>query len=184
VPYARSVEVLGLSFDALVMSFQDILLPGTSSAAARAIDKILRASVSIKSHISQILQAVRKLLTQPVNIVDKVKVLEGYAFLVARSFPEEIYLHLSFIMEALQVVDACDSVMALEVLKIVFAVGKTLYTMSPAESNDAHEMAHQIRETVAKFARRFGEDFEVIEVLILPARIDSRSSQTCFSFRC
>jgi len=171
-----------LSLSALDISFQSIHVPAMSSAAARAINKIIRTSSLIKSHIAEVLQAVRQLLTQPVEIVDKIMVVEGYTFLIAQSVPAEDEVRfLSFIIiEALKGVEfsdpnsfCVDSNIALQVLKIIFAVGKTLYTTAPAKLNelawregDGSELADRVRKAVVLFWGLFGEDFEVMEVLI------------------
>ena len=78
------------------------------------------------------------------------------------------------LMEAFGNVDTslCDSIMAFRILKVVFAVGKTLYTTSPGkleskEWTEGHgrEMSEWVRGIVAMFWGRFSEDFEIMEVI-------------------
>ena len=170
-------------------------MPEISSPAARAIDKIIRTSSLIGLHITEVAQAVRQLLSSPADIVDTIYVVEGYTFLVARSIDkDEIPQHISVLIEAFGNVDigSCDSVIALRILKVVFAVGKTLYTTSPGklESKEwieghGREMAEWVRGIVATFSRRFSEDFEVMEV-ILPLtslRIGYHKYGSIFSFQ-
>lgn len=170
-------------------------MPEISSPAARAIDKIVRTSSLIRLHIAEVAQAVRQLLSSPVDIVDTIYVVEGYSFLVARTMDkDEISQHVSVIIEAFEHIDvrSCDSVMALRILKVVFAVGKTLYTTSPGklESKDwieghGREMAERVRGIVATFSRRFSEDFEVMEVTlpVMLLRVGYHEYYPIFSFQ-
>ena len=177
VSYARAIENFGLSFRALETAFQAIQISEISSAAAHAIDKIIRASSLIGSHIPDVAQAVRQLVSSPAYIVDKVRVVEGFTFLISRNIDKEkIPGHCSAIFDVLDTIDirSCNSDTALETLKIVFAVGKTLYTTSPEKSEakvwkegQGRQMAEWVRQTCAIFADRFNQDFEIMEVLKL-----------------
>lgn len=148
-----------------------------ASAAARAIDKIIRASSLIALHIAEVAQAVRQLLSSPIDIVDKVRVVEGYTFLVSQSInKDEIPQHISNLLEAFGTIDigSCDSITALMVLKVISAVGKTLYTTSPRKlesqawtEGHGHEIAEWVRRFIATSSNRFSEDFEIMEVFQL-----------------
>ena len=174
VPYARSLEDFGLSFRALEISFQAIQFTEISTAAARAVDKIIRTSSLVGLHIPEVAQAVQNILSTKLDIVDKVCVVEGYTFLVARSIDKhDLPQHVSEIFSAFGVLDlgSLEVEMALEVLKVVYAVGKTLYTTSPGKLSSGvwadgvgREMAEWVRGVVATFSGRFPEDFEVMEV--------------------
>lgn len=145
-----------------------------ASSASQAIDKIIRTSPLIGLHISEVALAVQQLLSTPVDIVNKIRVVEGYTFLIARSVDEdEIPQHIASLIEPFGSVDigSCDTVMALNILKIVYAIGKTLYTTSPSklDSNkwaggQGREMVEWVRSIVVVFSRRFSEDFEIMEV--------------------
>jgi hypothetical protein len=175
VPYARSLETFGLSFRALEVSFQAIQLPETSSPAARAVDKIIRTSSLIGLHIPEVAHAVQNLLSTTVDVVDKMYVVEGYTFLVAQNVDkEDLPQHISVIFTAFRDLDisSCEVATALEVLKVIYGVGKTLHTTSPAKlTSDAwtegrgREMGEWVREVVATSAGRFSEDFEITEVV-------------------
>lgn len=176
VPYARSLETLGMSFRALEVSFQAIQLPETSSPAARAVDKIIRTSSLIGLHIPEVAQAVQNLLSTTVDVVDKMYVVEGYTFLVARSIDkDELPQHISVIFSAFRDLDisSCEAGTALEALKVIYGVGKTLHTTSPAKltleawkEGRGREMGEWVRGVVATFAGRFPEDFEIMEVVL------------------
>jgi hypothetical protein len=174
VPYAKSLELLGFSFRALEISFQGIQMSEIASPASQAIDKIMRTSPLIGLHILKVGQAVQQLLSTPVDIVCQIRVVEGYMFLIAQSIDEdEIPQHIAYLIEAFGNVDigSCDPVIALNILKIVCAVGKTLYTTSPSKMDSnkwmggqGREMAEWVRGIVIVFSRRFSEDFEIMEV--------------------
>lgn len=174
VPYAKSLEMFGLSFKALEVSFQAITIPSISHSAARSIDKLIRSSALIALHPEEIAQAIHQLISSRVEISDKVVIVEGYTFLVAQSLgKEEIPRHISPVFQAFANLDleSCDSALALEALKVCFAVGRTLYTTAPGKVDALAwtdgvglEMVDWVGRSVAMFSRRFPEDFEVIEV--------------------
>jgi len=173
VPYATSLETFGLSFKALEVSFQAITISSISTSAAHAIDKLIRTSTMIALHVEQIAQAINQLLPTHIEISDKVCIVEGYTFLVAqRVDKEDVPRHVSPVFQAFANldIDSCTSGVALEALKIYFAVGRSLYTASPGElgarawtEGVGLDMANRIGKSVATFSRRFSEDFEVIE---------------------
>jgi hypothetical protein len=142
-------------------------------------------------HIPEVAQLVRRLLLSPVDIVDQIYVVEGYTFLVSqRIHKDEIAQHVSIIIDAFGNVDfeSCDSGTALNVLKVVFAVGKTLYTTAPGNLNSkawteghGREMVEWVRITVATFSRRFSEDFEIMEAFLIVSQANDRSSQISFN---
>jgi hypothetical protein len=175
VSYAKSLELLGLSSRALTFSFHAIQRSEISIAASRAIDKLIRTGTIAGEDFLLLTTAVYHLLSQPIDIVSKTCVVEGYTFLIAQnSDKDQLPQHLSAIMEALGIVDVeqCDSSTALYVLKIIFAVGKTLYTTAPRKlsaptwiEGDGRKMAEWVRGTIATFSQRFPEDFEVMEVI-------------------
>jgi len=114
--------------------------------------------------------------------VDKVCVVEGYTFLLARSIDKhDLPQHVSDIFSAFGVSDlgSLEVEMVLEVLKVIYAVGKTLYTTSPGKLNSGvwtdgvgREMAEWVRGVVATFSGRFPEDFEVMEVVSSCTRLN------------
>ena len=173
VPYAKSLEMFGLSFKALEVSFRAIAVPSISTSAAHTIDKLIRTSAMIALHPEQISQAIHQLLSSAVEISDKVCIVEGYTFFVAQRIgKEDIPRQISPVFQVFSNLEigSCTSEVALEALKIWFSVGRTLYTTSPGEL-DAKSwtegmglaMANWIGQSVATFSRRFSEDFEVIE---------------------
>jgi hypothetical protein len=174
--YSQSLESLGLSFRALETSLREIHVPQISTSASRAIDKILRTSALVTSHLSDIAQAIRHILRVSVEIADKIRVVEGYTALVAQSVDEEqIPQNISVILEAFGSVDtgSCDCDEALEVLKVISAIGKKLYVTSPGKlqvkawtEGNGREMAEWVRDLVSNFSRRFAEVFEVMEVCL------------------
>lgn len=121
--------------------------------------------------------AIHQLVSSRVEISDKVCVVEGLTFLVAQSIEKEaIPQHLAPVVSVFEGLDVggCEAPLALEALKICFAVGRTLYTTSPGKLDAGvwnvgigAEMAEWTRRTVALFSRRFVEDFEVMEVISL-----------------
>jgi hypothetical protein len=118
---------------------------------------------------------VQHLLSTKLDIVDKVCVVEGYTFLVAQSIDKhDLPQHVSEIFSAFGELGlgSCEAGMALEVLKVIYAVGKTLHTTSPGKLTSGvwtdgvgREMAEWVRGVVASFSSRFPEDFEVMEVI-------------------
>jgi len=100
--------------------------------------------------------------------------VEGFAFIIAqKTDKEEIPRHISIIIDVFCNVNIglCDPAVALEMMKIIFAVGKTLYTTSPQKldtkawaERDGRRMVEWVRQTSAVFARRFIGDFEIMEV--------------------
>lgn len=100
--------------------------------------------------------------------------MEGFTFIIAQKIDkEEIPRHISIIVDVFGNVDIglCDPAVALEMMKIIFAVGKTLYTTSPQKldtkawtEGDGLQMVEWVRRTSAVFARRFVGDFEIMEV--------------------
>jgi hypothetical protein len=181
VPYAKSLEVFELSFKALEFSFRAITIPTLSHSAARVIDKLIRSSPTIALRLEEVAYAIHQLLSSPVEISDKVCVVEGLTFLVAQSIEKEaIPQHLAPVVSAFEGLDVggCEAPLALEALKVCLAVGRTLYTTSPAKLDASvwnagigAEMAEWMRRTVAVFSRRFVEDFEVMEVFSLARTI-------------
>lgn len=103
--------------------------------------------------------------------------VEGFTFLIAQSIEKEsIPQHLASVVSAFEGLDvaSCEARLALEALKVCFAVGRTLYTTSPGKLDASvwsvgvgAEMAEWLRSTVAVFSTRFSEDFEVMEVFPL-----------------
>jgi hypothetical protein len=154
-----------------------------STPAARAVDKIIRTSSLVGLHIPEVAQAVQNILSTQLDIVDKVCVVEGYTFLVARSIDKhDLPQHVSEIFSAFGLLDlgSLEAEMALEVLKVVYAVGKTLYTMSPGKLSSGVwmdgvgcQMAEWVRGVVATFSGRFPEDFEVMEVVSSWTRLNA-----------
>jgi len=175
VPYAKSLESFDLSFRALEICFHGIQMSEMSAPASRAIDKIIRTSSLIRLHITEVAQAVQQLLLSSVDIVDTVHVVEGYTFLVAMSIEkDDIPEHISVLMEAFGNVDinSCDPNLAFRILKVVFAIGKTLYSTAPRKLESkgwtegyGREMSEWVRGIVAMFCGRFSEDFEIMEVI-------------------
>jgi len=122
-------------------------------------------------------------------------VVEGYTFLVARSIDiHDLPQHVSEIFSAFGNLDlgSLETEMALEVLKVIYAVGKTLYTTSPGELSTrvwtdgrGREMAEWVREVVASFSGRFPEDFEVMEVVSsgIPLNVGHHEYHPVFSFQ-
>jgi hypothetical protein len=151
-----------------------ILMPELSLSAARAIDEIFRTSSAITSHIPEVTLEVRRLYTKPVDIVDRIFVLQGYTCLLARSLTaDETVTNLGVIIAAIFTVDfdTCDAVTALVVLKAVFAIGKELYSTAPGKleaktwiEGDGRILSEKVRMAVSAFAPRFDKDFEVMEV--------------------
>jgi hypothetical protein len=81
-------------------------------------------------------EAVQNILSAELDIVDKVCVVQGYTFLVARTIDKhDLPQHVSEIFSAFGVLDlgSLEAEMVLEVLKVVYAVGKTLYTTLPGK---------------------------------------------------
>jgi hypothetical protein len=184
--------MFGLSFKALEVSFQAITISSISTAAARAIDKLIRSSAMISLRLQEIAQAIHQLLSSPVEISDKVIIVEGYTFLVAQNVDKDsIPEHIWPIFQAVANLDvgSCDSGMALEALKVCFAVGRTLHATSPGKLDAWNEgigleMAHWMGRSVAVFSRRFPEDFEVMEVFLhCRSEVDFRWLQTLLNFR-
>jgi len=173
VPYAQSLEMFELSFKALEVSFQAITISSISTSAAHAIDKLIRTSTMIALHVEQIAQAINQLLSTHVEISDKVCILEGYTFLVAQTVDkEDVARHISPVFQAFANLEigSCTSGVAVEALKICFAVGRSLYTTAPGELDTRAwtegvglEMVNWMGRSVATFSRRFSEDFEVME---------------------
>lgn len=174
VPYAKSLELHGLTFKALEICFQGVQIPEISSAAARGIDKIIRSSSSVGLHAMEVTQATRNLVSAPGKIEDKICVVEGYTFFVTQNMDkDEISQYVSYLIEAFDNIDftSCDSEMALQVLKIVYSIGKTLYTTSPGKlaseawtTGRGRDMAEWVRRIIITLSRRFPDDFEIMEV--------------------
>ena len=111
-------------------------------------------------------------------------VVEGYTFLVARSVDkDDLPQHISVIFSPFRPLDlgSSEGPMALELLKTIYGVGKTLYTTSPAKLTSnawkggiGRGMADWVREVVAAFANRFPEDFEIMEVIFGSTFADDR----------
>lgn len=125
----------------------------------------------------------QNILSAELDIVDKVRVVEGYTFLVARSIDKhDLPQHVSEIFSVFGVLDlgSLEAEMALEVLKVVYAVGKTLYTTLPGKLSSGvwmdgvgREMVEWVRGVVATFSGRFPEDFEVMEVVSSWTRLNA-----------
>ena len=149
-------------------------MPELSLAAARAIDEIFRTSSAVASHIPEVTLEVRRLYTEPVDMVDRIFVLQGYTCLLARSLAaDETVINLGVILDSIFTVDfdTCDVLTALVVLKAVFAIGKGLYSTAPGKleaktwiEGDGRILSEKVRMTVSAFAQRFDKDFEVMEV--------------------
>ena len=123
--------------------------------------------------------------------MDKIHVVEGYTFLVAQSIDElDLPQFVSVVFSAFGAIDldSCEANMALGLLKMIFAVGRTLYTTSPGKLSSGawttgrgREITEWVRRTVATFLGRFPEDFEVIEVGPFLYSAYGRSSRILFS---
>lgn len=193
VPYAKSLEKLGLSFRALALCFQYIHVPEIATAAANAISKIIQSSALIALHIPEVAQEVRRLIVSQVNIFEKTRVVEGYTFLaVLNSDKEDVPSNIRILIEAFEDVniETCDSTQALDILKIGLAIGKTLYTTAPAKldaiawkQGEGKKMGEWFRRVVATFSQRFGDDFEIMEAIteILHFSLSNRGGLLDFS---
>jgi hypothetical protein len=152
-------------------------MPDLSLAAARAIEEIFRTSSTVASHIPEVTLEVRRLYTEPVDIVDRIFVLQGYTCLLARSLAaDETVINLGVILDSIFNVDfdTCDVFTGLVVLKAVFAIGKGLYITAPGKleaktwlEGDGRVLSEKVRMAVSAFAQRFDKDFEVMEVFTL-----------------
>lgn len=175
VSYSTSLEKLELSFRALAFCFKSINIPATATTAANAISEIMRISNLIISHIDEVAQQIRQVIASDVDIFDKIRVVEGYVSFAGMVTPEEeIPSKIGILIEAFGVInlDACDSTAASNILKLVFAISKALSTTVPAKlratawrQGAGKEMKDWFRRVVATFSRRFGDDFETMEVL-------------------
>ena len=108
------------------------------------------------------------------NIVDQTIVLEGYVFLFASSLPNET---IPGVIEGVlgplinSNLQHCNQLFALNGLKLTFAAGKTLYTTEPGKlygvawtQGTGKRMSDWVKHMVEVFMRRFGNDFEIVEV--------------------
>lgn len=115
------------------------------------------------------------MIASDVDIFNKIRVVEGYTFWTGINTPkEDISSKIGILIEAFGDidVDSCDSAAATNILKLGFAIGKTLSTTVPAKLDAAawkqgagKELTDWFRRAVATFSRRFGDDFEIMEVI-------------------
>jgi len=174
VPYSRSLELFDLSLRALQACSAATQVPDLSASAARAINKIVRSLRIDELPLTDLVNGLLYLLTGNIDIVHKLTIVEGYTFLFASRLDKEAIPSLiSSILEPIVSVNVqhCDSAVALSVLKIVFTVGKTLYTTAPGKleadswiNGKGKEMSEWVRFNVKVFVHRFADDFEVMEV--------------------
>jgi hypothetical protein len=174
-PYAKSLENLGLSFRAFEIAFREIQIPELASAAARAINQIIRTSALIRLHVPEVTHAIREILSGQIDIVEKIRVLEGYVYLIAQSVDaQHIPDSVSNILGAFANVDihACDPGMALDMLKVVFTIGKTLHSFAPSKLSSqawsegpGRDLASRTRDLITASSQRFSDSFEILEVI-------------------
>jgi hypothetical protein len=126
-------------------------------------------------HIDEVAQEIRRVIASDIDIFNKIRVVEGYTFWTGINTPkEDISSKIGILIEAFGDidVDSCDSAAATNILKLGFAIGKTLSTTVPAKLDAAawkqgagKELTDWFRRAVATFSRRFGDDFEIMEVI-------------------
>jgi len=189
VSCAGSLDAMHFVEPALNIAFKTINLPWLTAVAAKAIDKIIRKSSTLGWHFEWVKNAVHDLIYSPVEIAQKVLVVESYAYVVARNLDAEtIPGSIAKMLEGFSNIDfrTCDSDTALHTLKIVFAIGKTLHTTAPRklenpawERNGGRQMQLWVRSTVIKCFERFILEYEFIEVRSrMESQTKKRSSRT------
>jgi len=176
VPYSKSLEIYDLSRRAYSICLVACRIPKLSSAAACALNKIVKTLRIEELPIDELIEDLHILLLNDIDIVEKLIALEGYIFLFASRLDKEIIPGvISSILRPMLSIDVqhCDSIGALNVLKIVFAIGKTLYTTAPGKLDadswihgEGRKMMEGVRFLVKMFVNRFGEEFEVMEVCL------------------
>jgi hypothetical protein len=126
--------------------------------------------------VPEVTQAIRQILVSgQVEIVDKIRVVEGYTYLIAqRVETEHIPENIGNIVRIFGSVDGdvCDPVMALQILKIVFAIIKSLHSYAPSklsspawEESPGRDLAEWMRDLFIIFSQRFSDSFEIMEVI-------------------
>jgi hypothetical protein len=174
VPYSKSLEVFDLCNRAYFICLLACQTPELSSAAARALNKIVRTIRTEEIPLEELMNGLRALLEGNMDIVEKLTILDGYIFLFAsKSDKEDIPLIISTVLDPIVTVGVqhCDSVTALNISKVVFAIGKALYTTAPGKlgadswtRGEGRAITDWVRMMVGVFVDRFGNDFEIMEV--------------------
>jgi hypothetical protein len=177
VSYASSLEKLDLQIPALDLCFKYTRVPETAAVATHALSEIIVRSSTIGCYLKDLTREIRRLILSQVNIFDKIRVVKAYGILAVRDTDKlDIPNKIGLLIDAFGAIDldSCDSSMASDVLKIGFEIGKTVYLARALEKLDAaawkegkgKKMREWFRDVVATFFRRFGDDFEIMEVII------------------
>ena len=173
----RQLDITSFLGRALEISFGSLYLPYISALAAKAIDK-LTGSNTIGFHLDWVGKSVHQLLLSSVEIALKVQVVRSYTRVVAVcTLEERLPGRIADLLDGFPGIDfrSCDPRTALDALKIVSVVGKTLQVRAPRlrspvwEEGVGLEMQLWVKSVVVTCFQRFHLEYEFMEVRFVVA---------------